>query len=67
MSFYLLLHYIWLDYYRMWEKKSVTVILWMLLVNRLVLCLFLQNGWLENNTDLAWRSSVIFPSSCLAL
>ena len=53
MSFYLLLHYIWLDYYRMWEKKSVTVILWMLLVNRLVLCLFLQNGWLENNTDLA--------------
>lgn len=52
--FYLLLYYIWLGHYRMREKKSVTVLLWMLLALRLFLCLLPQNGWTENSTNLVW-------------
>ena len=52
--FYLLLYYIWLSHYGEKENKKVTVFLWILLIIRAVLCLFPQNGWLENSTDLAW-------------
>lgn len=52
--FYLLLYKIWLGHYRMREKQSLTTILWILLIIRLVLCLLPQNGWLENTTDMVW-------------
>ena len=52
--FYLLLYYIWLGYYRMRENKRVTLVLWMLLIIRVILCLLPQNGWTENSTDLVW-------------
>jgi hypothetical protein len=52
--FYLLLYYIWLGYYRMRENKRVTLVLWMLLIIRVILCLLPQNGWMENSTDLVW-------------
>ena len=52
--FYLLLYKIWLGCYRMREKHSFTVLLWILVIIRIVLCLLPQNGWLENSTDLVW-------------
>ena len=52
--FYLLLYKIWLGCYRMREKHSITVLLWILVIIRIVLCLLPQNGWLENSTDLVW-------------
>ena len=52
--FYLLLYYVWLGYYREQENRSVTVSLWALTVLRVALCLFPQNGWLENSSGMTW-------------
>ena len=52
--FYFLLYKIWLGCYRMREKHSFTVLIWILVIIRIVLCLLPQNGWLENSTDLVW-------------
>ena len=52
--FYLLLYYIWLGHYRQPEKRGVTALVWVLTLARIVLCLFPQNGWLENRSDLTW-------------
>ena len=52
--FYFLLYKIWLGCYRMREKHSFTVLLWILVIIRIVLCLLPQNGWLENSADLVW-------------
>ena len=52
--FYLLLYYVWLGYYREQENRSVTVSLWALTVLRFGLCLFPQNGWLENSSGMTW-------------
>ena len=52
--FYLLMYQIWLGYYREQERKSVSAGLWILLAVRIVLCMFPQNGWLENSSDMTW-------------
>ena len=52
--FYFLLYKIWMGCYRMREKHSFTVLLWILVIIRIVLCLLPQNGWLENSADLVW-------------
>ena len=52
--FYLLLYYIWLGFFRMREKQSLTASLRILVIIRIVLCLLPQNGWMENSTDLVW-------------
>ncbi len=52
--FYLLLCYVWLGYYREREKRSVTVLLWILSAARVILCLFPQNGWLSNSGGVTW-------------
>ena len=52
--FYLLLYYIWLGHYRQPEQRGVTALMWALTLARIVLCLFPQNGWRENRSDLTW-------------
>jgi peptidoglycan/LPS O-acetylase OafA/YrhL len=52
--FYLLLYYVWLGRYRQREKRRVTVLLWVLAAVRIGLCLFPQNGWLTNSSDMTW-------------
>ncbi len=52
--FYLLLYDIWLGHYRVQEKRGVTVTMWTLTILRVILCLFPQNGWLENSSDITW-------------
>ncbi len=52
--FYLLLYYVWLGQYRQREKRRVTILLWVLAAVRFVLCLFPQNGWLTNSSDMTW-------------
>ena len=53
-AFYVLLYYIWLDYYRQNEKKGITVCVWGLALIRIALCLFPQNGWIRNSSDMTW-------------
>ena len=52
--FYLLMYYIWRGYYRIQEKKNLTILVWILLILRVVLCLFPQNGWITNDSNLTW-------------
>lgn len=52
--FYLLLYEIWLGYYGERDRRGVRKALLLLLALRTVLCLFPQNGWLENRSDLIW-------------
>lgn len=52
--FYLLMYYIWLRHYDARENKSLTKVIWILLALRVVLCLFPQNGWITNDSNLTW-------------
>ena len=52
--FYLLLFYIWLGYYHEAKNQSAARFVWVCTVLRVVLCLFPQNGWLQNSSDMTW-------------
>ncbi|MBQ7655898.1 MAG: hypothetical protein IJS41_05265 [Clostridia bacterium] len=52
--FYVLLYYIWLGYYHEAGSGKLAAAVWGLAVLRVILCLFPQNGWLENSSDVTW-------------
>ena len=52
--FYVLLYNVWLGYYQEKENCSLTIGVWALALVRCALCLFPQNGWLENSSDMTW-------------
>ena len=52
--FYVMLYYIWTGYYQEKENRSLTACIWGLTAARVILCLFPQNGWLENSGDITW-------------
>ena len=53
-AFYYLLYRVWLGYYNERENKTVTEWIVCMSVIRVVLCLFPQNGWLQNSSDVTW-------------
>ena len=44
----------WLGYSREKENQKLTAAVWVLALIRIILCLFPQNGWLQNSSDLTW-------------
>ena len=52
--FYLLVYYVWLGYYQEKGNHNTTLVLWILALVRIALCLFPQNGWLQNSSDMTW-------------
>ncbi|MBQ8161851.1 MAG: hypothetical protein IJ083_14060 [Clostridia bacterium] len=52
--FYVLVYWVWLGHYKEKESRSLTVCVGVLTALRVVLCLFPQNGWLENSSDVTW-------------
>lgn len=52
--FYLILYYIWRDYYRVGESRGLTGAMWALAAARIGLCLLPQNQWLEYRQPLLW-------------
>lgn len=52
--FYIFMYYIWLELYEEKENKLLTAGVWILLVLRVILCLFPQNGWMQNSSDMMW-------------
>ena len=52
--FYVLMYHVWLGYYREKENRGLTVCVWTLALIRIALCLFPQNGWLQNSSDVTW-------------
>lgn len=52
--FYVMLYYVWAGYYRENRPRGLTAGVWVLAACRIILCLFPQNGWLENSSDMTW-------------
>ncbi len=52
--FYVFMYYIWLGAYGKSENKTLTFSVYALAAIRIALCLFPQNGWLENESSVAW-------------
>lgn len=53
-GFYVLLYYVWLGRYKEKKDRKLTVAIWCPAVIRVLLCLFPQNGWLQNSSDMTW-------------
>ena len=52
--FYVLLHIIWQDDFGEEGNQKKTICILALALVRIVLCLFPQNGWLQNSSDMTW-------------
>ena len=52
--FYLLLYYIWRDYYQAGERRVLTAAVWGLAAARIALCLLPQNQWLTYRQPLLY-------------
>lgn len=52
--FYVLLYYIHLGHYGEKEDRRLTICVWGLTLTRVALCLFPQNGWLQNSSGVSW-------------
>ena len=52
--FYIFMYYIYLENYKVKEKKSVTYSVWGLSIIRVILCLFPQNNWITDSSPLFW-------------
>ena len=52
--FYVLLYYLWQEYFHDDAGSKMTMMIWGLAAIRCVLCLFPQNGWLQNSGDMTW-------------
>jgi len=52
--FYVFIYYIWLEIYGENENKKITLAVWILTALRVALCLFPQNAWIENKSDMLW-------------
>ena len=53
-AFYLFLYYIYMNNYDVKRNKSLTIIVWVLFIARIVLCLMPQNRWLDNASVESW-------------
>ena len=52
--FYVLLYYIWLGYFHEEKSRKAQLFLYLCTAARVILCLFPQNGWLKNSSDVTW-------------
>ncbi len=52
--FYVLMYVIWQRIYREKKDRRITFAVWGLAAVRIVLCLFPQNGWIRNSSDVSW-------------
>ena len=52
--FYVLIYYLWMRVYKCEENKALTMAIWGLCAVRIILCLFPQNGWFQNESSMAW-------------
>lgn len=52
--FYLILYYIWREYYQIKDRKTLTRIMWVLFILRIALCLLPQNQWLSYRQPLLY-------------
>lgn len=52
--FYVLLYYIWIEYYQQKENRRFSAVVFGLMAARILLCLLPQNNWIRNDSSTAW-------------
>ena len=52
--FYVLLYYVWQGHYGVESGRNLSLSIWCFAAVRVILCLFPQNGWLTNSSDMTW-------------
>lgn len=52
--FYLILYYIWRDYFKIDGRKKLTAAMWILSLSRIALCLLPGNRWLSSRPPLSF-------------
>lgn len=65
--FYVILYYVWRERYNIKDRKSLTVIVWILSISRIVLSLMPQNMWFSANPPLSWGIYRNIPFAILGL
>ncbi len=65
--FYLILYYIWRDYYHVEDRKELTTVMWVLALARILLCLLPQNQWLAYRQPLAFGVLRNIPVAVMGL
>lgn len=65
--FYLILYYIWRDYYHVEDRKELTTVMWVLALARILLCLLPQNQWLAYRQPLAFGVLRNIPFAVMGL
>lgn len=65
--FYLILYYIWKEYYSVKECRNLTITMWILTITRIVLCLLPQNEWLSYQQPLFYGILRNIPFSIMGI
>lgn len=65
--FYLILYYVWRDYYHVEDRKELTTVMWALTLSRILLCLLPQNQWLSYRQPLAFGVLRNIPFAVMGL
>lgn len=65
--FYLILYYIWRDYYHVEDRTELTTVMWVLALSRILLCLLPQNLWLSYRQPLAFGVLRNIPFAVMGL
>lgn len=65
--FYLILYYIWRDYYHVEDRAELTTVMWVLALSRILLCLLPQNLWLSYRQPLAFGVLRNIPFAVMGL
>lgn len=65
--FYLILYYVWRDYYQVEDRTKLTTVMWVLALSRILLCLLPQNLWLSYRQPLAFGVLRNIPFAVMGL
>ena len=65
--FYLILYYIWRDYFRVKDRRGLTGLMWGLALARILLCLLPQNRWLSYRQPLLYGVLRTIPFAIMGL
>jgi len=65
--FYLILYYIWREYYKIKEEKGMTITMWALFLLRVILCAFPQNQWTNAEAPLSWGIARNLPFAAMGI
>lgn len=65
--FYIIMFYIWIVLYKEKYNVKLSVVVTILALLRIIICLFPQNGWFDNTSNLAWSLARNIPFTILGI